>query len=191
MDAVAQHLHSGARELHCFWKQGTSQRPWIWTLGLDIPLATRTNVDFLRDAPSDSEDEYPPSCPVLSVPLPAVVPSSPKWDEEDYEDRNSYEDMGPSPYLNSQQVRHTSVITCPHAHSFLTVASAARPCYRHIWLSLMLMDYDLNLCYPSGLNRCLLLDVSWSLVASYFTIFVSGVGNMALSISITILDEAT
>lgn len=43
-DAVAQHLHSGARELHCFWKQGTSQRPWIWTFWLDIPLATRTNV---------------------------------------------------------------------------------------------------------------------------------------------------
>ena len=68
-------------------------------------LATRTNVDFLRDAPSDSEDEYPPSCPVLSVPLPAVVPSSPKWNEEDFEDRNSYEDMGPSPYLNAHQVR--------------------------------------------------------------------------------------
>ena len=79
-------------------------------------LASRTNVDFLRDAPSDSEDEYPPSCPVLSVPLPAVVPSSPKWDGEDYEDRNSYEDLGPSPYLNSQQVRHFSMVTCSFAH---------------------------------------------------------------------------
>ncbi|KAF7790491.1 hypothetical protein EIP86_001446 [Pleurotus ostreatoroseus] len=68
-------------------------------------LATRTNVDFLRDAPSDSEDEYPPSCPVLSVPLPAVVPSSPKWEGGDFEERNSYEDMGPSPYLHSQQWR--------------------------------------------------------------------------------------
>lgn len=71
-------------------------------------LASRTNVDFLRDAPSDSEDEYPPSCPVLSVPLPAVVPSSPKWNDEDYEDRNSYEDLGPSPYLNAHQVRYAS-----------------------------------------------------------------------------------
>ncbi|KAJ3544744.1 hypothetical protein NM688_g5708 [Phlebia brevispora] len=68
-------------------------------------LASRTNVDFLRDAPSDSEDEYPPSCPVLSVPLPAVVPSSPKWEGGEFEERNSYEDMGPSPYLNSQQWR--------------------------------------------------------------------------------------
>lgn len=75
-------------------------------------LATRTNVDFLRDAPSDSEDEYPPSCPVLSVPLPAVVPSSPKWEGGDFEERNSYEDMGPSPYLHSQQVRTVSVIPC-------------------------------------------------------------------------------
>lgn len=67
-------------------------------------LATRTNVEFLRDAQSDSDEEYPPSCPVLSVPLPAVVPSSPKWNEVDFEDRNSYEDMGTSPYLDSHQV---------------------------------------------------------------------------------------
>lgn len=68
-------------------------------------LATRTNVEFLRDAQSDSDEEYPPSCPVLSVPLPAVVPSSPKWSNDDFEDRNSYEDMGASPYLDSHQVR--------------------------------------------------------------------------------------
>ncbi len=82
-------------------------------------LATRTNVEFLRDAPSDSEDDYPPSCPVLSVPLPAVVPSSPKWNEEDFEERNSYEDMGPAPYLNSQQVR--SFLTLQQ-HLVLTAA---------------------------------------------------------------------
>lgn len=69
-------------------------------------LATRTNVEFLRDAAqSDSDEEYPPSCPVLSVPLPAVVPSSPKWAADDFEDRNSYEDMGASPYLDSHQWR--------------------------------------------------------------------------------------
>lgn len=68
-------------------------------------LATRTNVEFLRDAQSDSDEEYPPSCPVLSVPLPAVVPSEPKWNGDDFEDRNSYEDMGASPYLDSHQWR--------------------------------------------------------------------------------------
>ncbi|EKM58032.1 uncharacterized protein PHACADRAFT_251994 [Phanerochaete carnosa HHB-10118-sp] len=68
-------------------------------------LATRTNVEFLRDAQSDSDEEYPPSCPVLSVPLPAVVPSEPKWSSDDFEDRNSYEDMGASPYLDSHQWR--------------------------------------------------------------------------------------
>lgn len=66
-------------------------------------LATRTNVDYLRETTSDSEDEFPPSCPVLSVPLPAVVPSSPKcYPEDRYEDRNSYDQVGTSPYLSSQ-----------------------------------------------------------------------------------------
>ncbi|KAH8084339.1 hypothetical protein BXZ70DRAFT_900471 [Cristinia sonorae] len=68
-------------------------------------LATRTNVDHLRDVGSDSEDEYPPSCPVVSVPLPAVVPTSPKWNPDDRyreEERNSYEQVGASPYLTSQ-----------------------------------------------------------------------------------------
>lgn len=68
-------------------------------------LATRTNADHLKDVGSDSEDEYPPSCPVVSVPLPAVVPSSPKWNTDDRyhdEERNSYEQVGSSPYLTSQ-----------------------------------------------------------------------------------------
>ena len=68
-------------------------------------LASRTNVEFLRDAQSDSDEEYPPSCPVLSVPLPAVIPSSPKWNHDGFEDRNSYEELGASPYLESHQVR--------------------------------------------------------------------------------------
>ncbi|KAH9946915.1 hypothetical protein B0H21DRAFT_692991 [Amylocystis lapponica] len=67
-------------------------------------LATRTNVDHLRDATSDSEEEYAhPSCPLLPVPLPPVVPSSPTWLPDDrYEERDSYQDMGADAYLPSQ-----------------------------------------------------------------------------------------
>lgn len=67
-------------------------------------LATRTNVDHLRDASPDSDDEYSQSsCPILSVPLPPVTPSSPTWNPEDrYEERNSYELAEQSPYLSSQ-----------------------------------------------------------------------------------------
>ncbi|OBZ67330.1 Zinc finger protein 18 [Grifola frondosa] len=67
-------------------------------------LSTRTNVDYLREAASDSEDEYfHPSCPLLSVPLPPVTPSSPTWNPDDrYEERNSYEVMDAMPYISSQ-----------------------------------------------------------------------------------------
>ncbi|CCL98227.1 uncharacterized protein FIBRA_00221 [Fibroporia radiculosa] len=67
-------------------------------------LSTRTNADYLRDSPSDSEEEYMrPSCPLLPVPLPPVTPSSPTWNPDDgYEERNSYGEAGPSPYIPSQ-----------------------------------------------------------------------------------------
>ncbi|CAL1699702.1 unnamed protein product [Somion occarium] len=66
-------------------------------------LSSRTNVDHLKDPTSDSEDEYASACAVVSVPLPAVLPSSPKWDGDDrYEERNSYERFGMNPYLSSQ-----------------------------------------------------------------------------------------
>lgn len=67
-------------------------------------LATRTNVDYLRDPPSDSEEEYlRPSCPLLPVPLPPVCPSSPTWNPDDrYEERDPYGATGASPYLPSQ-----------------------------------------------------------------------------------------
>lgn len=67
-------------------------------------LSTRTNVEYLRDPPSDSEEEYlRPSCPMLPVPLPAVRPSSPTWNQDDsYEERDSFADAETSPYLPSQ-----------------------------------------------------------------------------------------
>ncbi|TFY56274.1 hypothetical protein EVJ58_g7741 [Rhodofomes roseus] len=67
-------------------------------------LSTRTNVEHLRDAPSDSEEEYlRPSCPMLSVPLPPVISSSPTWNPDDrYEERDSYADAETSPYIPSQ-----------------------------------------------------------------------------------------
>ncbi|KAM5537593.1 hypothetical protein V8D89_008671 [Ganoderma adspersum] len=72
-------------------------------------LSTRTNVDFLRspgagDPTSDSEDEFfQPSCPLLPLPLPAVTPSSPTWNPEDqYEERNSYQQVESAPYISSQ-----------------------------------------------------------------------------------------
>ncbi|KAH9933782.1 uncharacterized protein B0H18DRAFT_870374 [Fomitopsis serialis] len=67
-------------------------------------LSTRTNVEYLRDAPSDSEEEYlRPSCPMLPVPLPPVTPSSPTWNPDDrYEERDSYADVETSPYIASQ-----------------------------------------------------------------------------------------
>jgi len=65
-------------------------------------LATRTNVDYLRDPPSDSDEEYP-SYPLLSVPLPPVTPSSPTWNPDDrYEERDSYGETDTSPYIPSQ-----------------------------------------------------------------------------------------
>ncbi|KAI0763466.1 hypothetical protein BD413DRAFT_582636 [Trametes elegans] len=69
-------------------------------------LATRSNIDYLRDAASDSEDEYfQPSCPLLPLPLPPVAPSSPaQWGPEDRyaEERNSYEQADSAPYISSQ-----------------------------------------------------------------------------------------
>ena len=72
-------------------------------------LSTRTNVDFLRspgagDPTSDSEDEFfQPSCPLLPLPLPPVTPSSPTWNPEDqYEERNSYQQAESAPYISSQ-----------------------------------------------------------------------------------------
>ncbi|KAI0916027.1 hypothetical protein AcV5_003480 [Taiwanofungus camphoratus] len=67
-------------------------------------LATRTNVDYLRDAQSDSDDEYlQSSCPLLSVPLPPVRPSTPTWNPDDrYEERDSYGEADASPYISSQ-----------------------------------------------------------------------------------------
>ncbi|CDO70976.1 hypothetical protein BN946_scf184830.g8 [Trametes cinnabarina] len=67
-------------------------------------LASRSNVDYLRDAASDSEDEYfQPSCPLLPLPLPPVTPSSPTWSpDEGYEERNSYEQADAAPYISSQ-----------------------------------------------------------------------------------------
>ncbi|KAI0792514.1 hypothetical protein C8Q75DRAFT_604658 [Abortiporus biennis] len=66
-------------------------------------LATRTNVDYLREPTSDSEDEYPLSCPILPLPLPPVSRSPQEWKDDDrYEERNSYEHVGSSPYLSSQ-----------------------------------------------------------------------------------------
>ncbi|KAI0760416.1 hypothetical protein C8Q74DRAFT_1207897 [Fomes fomentarius] len=71
-------------------------------------LSTRSNVEYLRgDAASeDSEDEYvlQQSCPLLPLPLPPVTPSaSPTWSaEEQYEERNSYEQAESAPYISSQ-----------------------------------------------------------------------------------------
>ena len=68
-------------------------------------LSTRTNVDYLRGdgAASDSEDEYfQPSCPLLTLPLPPVTPSSPTWGEDGFEERNSYEQAESAPYISSQ-----------------------------------------------------------------------------------------
>ena len=102
-------------------------------------------MDFLRDAPSDSEDEYPPSCPVLSVPLPAVIPSSPKWNDEEYEDRNSYEDMGPSPYLSAHQVSYASIHDrISFANSSVSVESASGPRHRQPALALNILVSPLS-----------------------------------------------
>lgn len=75
-------------------------------------LSTRTNAEYLRDAPSDSEEEYlRPSCPMLPVPLPAVRPSSPTWPPDDnYEERDSFADAETSPYLPSQVRAHRHLL---------------------------------------------------------------------------------
>ncbi|TBU34284.1 hypothetical protein BD311DRAFT_650596 [Dichomitus squalens] len=120
----------------------TNTSPSQFTVGFDTPLvsevheagrlpsklrwvppslSTRTNVDFLRpgsagDPTSDSEDEYfQPSCPLLPVPLPPVTPSSPTWNPEDqYEERNSYEQTESAPYISSQ-VSRCALVPCRNA----------------------------------------------------------------------------
>lgn len=81
-------------------------------------LSTRSNVEYLRgDAASeDSEDEYvlQQSCPLLPLPLPPVTPSaSPTWSaEEQYEERNSYEQAESAPYISSQVCRTPGTAGC-------------------------------------------------------------------------------
>ncbi|KAI0631248.1 hypothetical protein C8Q77DRAFT_1062041 [Trametes polyzona] len=73
-------------------------------------LASRSNIDYLRDAASDSEDEYfQPSCPLLPLPLPPVTPSEPSagpWggetDDRFVEERNSFAQADAAPYISSQ-----------------------------------------------------------------------------------------
>lgn len=73
-------------------------------------LAARSNIDYLRDAASDSEDEYfQPACPLLPLPLPPVAPSSPgePWgapgaDDRYGEERNSFAQADAAPYISSQ-----------------------------------------------------------------------------------------
>lgn len=95
-------------------------------------LSTRTNVDYLRDAPSDSEEEYlRPSCPMLPVPLPAVRPSSPTWNPDDnYEERDSFADAETSPYLPSQVRARTTCFPDIATYLLLLVARSARSCHR-------------------------------------------------------------
>ncbi|KAI0659706.1 hypothetical protein C8Q70DRAFT_914451 [Cubamyces menziesii] len=113
-------------------EHGSGTSPSQFTVGFDTPLvsevheagklpsklrwvppslATRSNIDYLRDAAaggggaaSDSEDEYfQPSCPLLPLPLPPVAPSSPTWNAEDrYEERNSFAQADAAPYISSQ-----------------------------------------------------------------------------------------